>query len=466
MTDTTVDRAQTRVSAHLRPVAHFTARDTWLNDPNGLVFHDGTWHLFFQNNPHGATHGNMSWGHATSTDLGTWTEQPVAIRHTDTEEIFSGSAVVDEQNTAGFAGPGQTALVAVYTSAYRPTHPSLAGRQAQSLAYSLDDGHTWARYEGNPVLDRGSADFRDPKVFWYDGEDGDGQWVMIAVEATDRQVVLYRSDDLKQWHHLSTFGPAHATGGVWECPDLFPLPVRGTDRTRWVMIVSLNPGGVAGGSGVQYFVGDFDGTTFTPDGPGAGPQGADWLDHGRDYYAPVSFNGVSGGRRLTVGWASNWDYANETPTSPWRSTMSLARELELVRTSDGRDRVVQRPVLPEETREGLTVHEFSFPADGDRTHEIVLHGSDGPDAVVLAVDATARTLTSDRRRSGDTSFHPAFPSVDTAPLHDVGETVDLTVVVDGCVLEVYACGGLTTLTQLVFPSAPLTQVEVREIAAA
>ncbi|GAB3095421.1 glycoside hydrolase family 32 protein [Isoptericola nanjingensis] len=465
MTDTTVDRAQDRATTHLRPVAHFTARDTWLNDPNGLVFHDGTWHLFFQNNPHGDTHGNMSWGHATSGDLVTWTEQPVAIRHTDTEEIFSGSAVVDEKNTAGFAGPGQTALVAVYTSAYRPAHPALAGRQAQSLAYSLDDGHTWTRYEGNPVLDRASADFRDPKVFWYDGADGDGYWVMIAVEAVDRQVVLYRSDDLKRWHHLSTFGPARATGGVWECPDLFPLTVRGTDRTRWVMIVSLNPGGVAGGSGVQYFVGEFDGAVFTPDRPGDGPSDADWLDHGRDYYAPVSFNGVTDGRRVTVGWASNWDYANDTPTSPWRSTMSLAREMELVRTADGRDRVAQRPVLPTEPRDGLVVHQLEIPADSGRRHEILLHG-DGPDTVLLTVDASDRTLMSDRRRSGDTDFHPAFPSVDTAPLRDVGATVDLTVVVDGCVLEVYACDGLATLTQLVFPSAPLTQVTVREIATA
>ncbi|MFI2104532.1 glycoside hydrolase family 32 protein [Isoptericola sp. NPDC019693] len=464
MTDTTVDRAQDRAATRLRPVAHFTARDTWLNDPNGLVFHDGTWHLFFQNNPHGDTHGNMSWGHATSPDLVTWTERPVAIRHTHTEEVFSGSAVVDDKNTAGFAGPGQTALVAIYTSAYRPAHPALAGRQAQSLAYSLDDGHTWTRYEGNPVLDRESAHFRDPKVFWYDSADGDGYWVMIAVEAVDRQVVLYRSDDLKRWHHLSTFGPARATGGVWECPDLFPLPVRGTDRTRWVMIVSLNPGGVAGGSGVQYFVGDFDGTVFTPDRPGDGPSDADWLDYGRDYYAPVSFNGVADGRRVTVGWASNWDYANETPTSPWRSTMSLARELDLVRTCDGRDRVVQRPVLPTERLDGLVVHELEIPADSGRRHEIVLHG-DGPDVVVLIVDPAERTLTSDRRRSGDVDFHPAFPSVDTAPLGEVGSSVDLTVVVDGCVIEVYACGGLTTLTQLVFPSAPLTQVAVREVAA-
>jgi sucrose-6-phosphate hydrolase SacC (GH32 family) len=452
-----------RAAAHLRRVAHFTARDTWLNDPNGLVFHEGTWHLFFQNNPHGATHGNMSWGHATSPDLVTWTEQPVAIRHTATEEVFSGSAVVDVRNTAGFAAPGQTALVAVYTSAYGPAHPALAGRQAQSLAYSLDGGRTWTRYEGNPVLDRASADFRDPKVFWHDDarDPEGGHWVMVAVEAADRQVVLYRSDDLKHWRYLSTFGPAHATGGVWECPDLFPLTVRGTDRTRWVMIVSLNPGGVAGGSGVQYFVGDFDGTTFTPDGPGAGAHGADWLDHGRDYYAPVTFNGVPGGRRVTVGWASNWDYANGTPTAPWRSTMSLARELDLVRAPDGRDRVAQRPVLPAGPRDGLVVHELEIPVDRGRRHEIVVRG-EGDEAVTVTVDGGTGTISSDRRRSGEVTFHPGFAGVDTAPLYDVGPTVDVTVVVDGCVVEVYACGGLTTLTQLVYPSAPLTGLDLRE----
>jgi fructan beta-fructosidase len=254
-----------------RPALHFSPERNWMNDPNGMVYHDGTWHLFFQHNPYGTRWGNMSWGHATSTDLVHWEEQPVAIPQTfdeggvAIEDIFSGSVVVDEGNTSGFGTDDDPAMVALYTSAYTPAHPTHAGIQAQSLAYSTDDGQTWTKYEGNPVLDRGSANFRDPKVFRYEDPDtGESYWVMVAVEALDYQVVLYRSDDLKTWTHLSDFGPANATGGIWECPDLFPMAVDGDpENVKWVMVVNLNPGAVAGGSGGQYFVGDFDGTTFT-----------------------------------------------------------------------------------------------------------------------------------------------------------------------------------------------------------
>lgn len=253
-----------------RPLVHFSPEKNWMNDPNGMVYVDGVYHLFFQYNPEGTTWGNMSWGHATSTDLVTWEQHPVAIPQTfndegvSIEDIFSGSVVVDENNTSGFGEPGgETPLVAIYTSAYTGAHPSLAGIQAQSLAYSLDKGMTWTKYDGNPVLDRGSANFRDPKVFWYEG-DTESYWVMVAVEATEHKVVLYRSDDLKEWDHLSDFGPANSMAGIWECPDLFELPVDGDpDDTKWVMVVNLNPGAVAGGSGGQYFVGDFDGVTFT-----------------------------------------------------------------------------------------------------------------------------------------------------------------------------------------------------------
>lgn len=254
-----------------RPALHFTPERNWMNDPNGLVYDDGTWHLFFQHNPYGTRWGNMSWGHATSTDLVHWDEQPVAIPQTfdesgtAIEDIFSGSVVVDEQNTSGFGTADEPPTVAIYTSAYTPAHPAHAGTQAQSLAYSTDDGLTWTKYEGNPVLDRGSANFRDPKVIRYtDPETGESYWVMVAVEALQYKVVLYRSDDLKTWTHLSDFGPANATGGIWECPDLFPLAVDGDpSNVKWVMVVNLNPGSVAGGSGGQYFVGEFDGTTFT-----------------------------------------------------------------------------------------------------------------------------------------------------------------------------------------------------------
>jgi levanase len=246
-----------------RPAYHYSPKQNWMNDPNGMVFHKGVYHLFYQHNPSGATWGNMSWGHATSKDLTHWTEQPLAIATDEQQDIFSGSVVVDKDNTSGFGTAENPPLVAVYTSAYKKGSP-FEGLQAQSLAYSLDDGQTWTKYDANPVLNRNSANFRDPKVFWYSTPDGGGYWVMAAVEATDHKVLLYKSGNLKDWTLLSEFGPANATGGLWECPDLFPLAVDGDPaNTKWVMVVNINPGGVAGGSAGQYFVGDFDGTTFT-----------------------------------------------------------------------------------------------------------------------------------------------------------------------------------------------------------
>lgn len=451
----------TTTTTALRPSAHFTARDTWLNDPNGLLHHEGVYHLYFQTNPHGSSWGDISWGHATSTDLLTWREQPVAIRATEEEMVFSGSAVHDVRNTTGFAASKHAAIVAIYTSAYR-SGPR-RGTQAQSLAYSLDDGQTWTRYAGNPVLDIGSAEFRDPKVFWYGDEDG--YWVMVAVEATDRRVAIYSSPNLINWTFLSRFGPAHAADGiVWECPDLFPLRIRETDEIRWVLIVNHNPGGIAGGSGVQYFVGDFDGRTFTPDrlSHSTDPRTYDWLDYGHDYYAAVSFNDAPGGRRFMIGWASNWDYAHATPTSPWRSAMSLVREVALVRGPNKRLRLTQTPVLPADisTRtDGLQRFDIQVPSGPGTRTTLELTDTQGKDRVVLTVDGDRRTLTCDRTESGDVGFHPAFPAVDTAPL--VGDdSTELTMIVDGCVLELYIDGGLTTLTQLVFPRAPLTELHV------
>lgn len=465
-----------------RPAAHFTARDTWLNDPNGLVYHRGTYHLFFQNNPRGSSWGNISWGHATSTDLVNWTELPVAIPCTDEEMVFSGSAVVDHLNTAGFAAGSETALVAIYTSA--TTAADGTGRQAQSLAYSVDDGATWTRHAGNPVLDIGSAEFRDPKVFWYGGDD-DGHWVMVVVEATEHRVVVYTSPDLKSWERESTFGPAHATGGVWECPDLFPLRVAGTDETRWVMIVSLNPGSFAGGSGTQYFVGDFDGVEFTPEHLTTSDRlvDYDWLDYGRDYYAAVSFSDVPDGRRFMIGWASNWEYAGETPTAPWRSSMSLVREVELVHSPDGRHRIRQRPVLPNDASQldlpagaaavaaggdsatdddgAASVLVFSTRVDAGDSATFVLDGgangepTDG-EGLRITVDGDAGTVSCDRTRAGETGFHPAYASVDWAPVppRSDAEALELRIVVDASVVELFAADDLVALTGLVFPERP------------
>ncbi|WP_427019082.1 GH32 C-terminal domain-containing protein [Pseudarthrobacter sp. P1] len=247
-----------------RPAIHFSPQQNWMNDPNGLVYYQGQYHLFFQHNPFGTTWGNMSWGHATSPDLVHWTEQPLAIATDMAQDIFSGSVVVDTTNSSGFGTAENPPLVAVFTSAYKDASP-LHGLQAQSLAYSVDGGQSWTKYANNPVLNRNSANFRDPKVFWY-GDAATGYWVMAAVEAQDHKVLLYKSSNLKDWTELSEFGPANATGGQWECPDLFPLAVDGDpNNVKWVMVVNINPGGVAGGSAGQYFVGTFDGTTFTSD---------------------------------------------------------------------------------------------------------------------------------------------------------------------------------------------------------
>ncbi len=290
-----------------RPQFHFSARKNWLNDPNGLVYHKGTYHLFFQYNPKGTTWGNMSWGHATSRDLTHWTEQPVAIPQTlndageSVEDIFSGSAVVDRRNTSGFGTRRNPPMVAIYTSAYTSSHPTLAGRQAQSLAYSTDDGRTWTKYSGNPVLDIGSREFRDPKVFWYAPAQ---EWRMVVVRALEHEVDIYGSPDLKSWTHLSEFGPAGAVGGAWECPDLFPLAVNGDPRDiKWVMVVNLNPGGIAGGSGGQYFVGDFDGTTFTPDDTGSyePPVGRVLEDFEDATFSPWATSGTAFGEGPTAG---------------------------------------------------------------------------------------------------------------------------------------------------------------------
>jgi len=262
-----------------RPQFHFTPAKNWMNDPNGLVYYQGEYHLFYQYNPFGDTWGHMSWGHAVSRDLVHWQHLPLAIPELGDEMAFSGSAVVDHANTSGLGTAANPPMVAVYTAA-RP------GNQSQALAYSTDRGRTWQRHSGNPVLDIGSGEFRDPKVFWYEPE---RKWVMAVVMAVERKVRLYSSPDLKSWTLMSDFGPANAVGGVWECPDLFPLPLDGDPaKTKWVLVVNLNPGAIAGGSGGQYFVGDFDGTRFTADdaGPYTPPAGDVYADfEGSDYGA-------------------------------------------------------------------------------------------------------------------------------------------------------------------------------------
>ncbi len=428
------------VGQHSRPRWHYSPQHMWMNDPNGLIFNAGTWHMFYQSNPSGNVWGNLSWGHATSSDLLHWTEHQVALWHTETEQIFSGSCVFDATNSSGLGTADWPPLIAVYTAAYRPGS-ELEGRQAQALAYSLDGGSHWTAYPGNPVLDRSSTDFRDPKVFRH-GDD----WVMVAVEAEQRQVVIYRSTNLVDWTYASTFGPAHAAAGVWECPDLFELPVANQASRKWVLLVNINPGGVAGGSGCQYFVGEFDGHTFTPDaivGVSTDPalglddpllRAYDWLDFGRDCYAVTSFADVPGGRRIVLGWMNNWDYAIDVPLTGGRSIMTIPRELDLLKVG-GRYLVRQRPIreLPDAALERHTL------SDGDR---IRVRG--------VALEYHNGVLSLDRRGVGTADFHEGFGSRQWAEIPERPASVTVEILLDTCSIEVFAASGLVVISDLVF----------------
>ncbi len=457
-----------------RPQFHFTPPDTWMNDPNGMVFYDGEYHLFYQNNPFGNRWGHMSWGHAVSRDLIHWEHLPLALAEEDGVMIFSGSAVVDWKNTSGFGQNGRPPLVAIYTGHYT-TRP----RQNQHIAYSNDRGRTWTKFSGNPVLDIGEADFRDPKVFWHEPT---GRWVMVVAWPVKRQVRIYASPDLKSWTHLSDFGPAASTTGIWECPDLFPVAVEGSpSKTSWVLVVNVGGGAPAGGSGTQYFVGHFDGTRFiVADQPARNAtETALWADWGPDFYAAVSWSDVPerDGRRLWIGWMSNWSYANDVPTFPWRSAMTVPRELLLRDTPDGL-RLVQTPVREirllrgrEDRLRRTTVAEADawlatreFPAG---LAELELRLEQVPSAGVLTLrlqhgttsetrvetDFGTSELRIDRTRSGRSDFSVAFPGVYTAPLRVVDGRLNLRILVDVSAIEVFAQGGETVLTELVLPES-------------
>lgn len=621
-----------------RPQFHFTPERNWMNDPNGMVFHDGKYHLFYQYNPRGDKWGHMSWAHAVSRDLVRWEHLPLALPEDGDIMAFSGSAVVDTKNTAGF---GQDALVAIYTG-----HNEKAKRQDQRLAYSTDGGRTWTQYSGNPVLDIGDADFRDPKVFWHEPA---GAWIMAVAMSTEKKIRFYNSPDLKQWTQTGEFGPAGATGGLWECPDLFELPVDGGEK-KWVLIVNINPGGPAGGSGCQYFVGDFDGKKFTTTSPPAGTDssqdaspgdegvilgdfegsgygdwtvkegtafaegmparpdaasdlqgfkgqgladsfgGADeqqgvlaspdfvidadsisfiigggnhpdqmglklvvdgqvvrsatgndspqleqkswdvfelrgktahleifdnyagtdwghifvdhivlgggrsaassgspavWADYGNDFYAAVTWSDIpsADGRRIMIGWMSNWQYADKVPTSPWRGAMTVPRALKLVRTPDG-IRLAQEPVAelaglregaPKSFAGGSFADAMSWLADqhdlpelldvemtfsgvsGTTPFEVAVQTGAG-EATVIGVRTDAGKISVDRTRSGATAFHPAFADRSEAPLQVVDGKLKLRMLLDTSSLEVFAQDGVSVLTNLIYPAAGLRSI--------
>ena len=617
-TDTVL--SEERYREPFRPQFHFTPERNWMNDPNGMVFYDGEWHLFYQYNPHGNRWGHMSWGHAVSRDLVRWEHLPLALAEEDGIMIFSGSAVVDSNNTSGFGVNNRPPLVAIYTG-------HREGRQDQRLAYSNDRGRTWKQFAGNPVLDVKMADFRDPKVFWHEST---SRWVMTVALPTEKKVHFYASPDLKAWKYVGEFGPAGATEGLWECPDLFPLPVDG-GGSKWILIVNINPGGPAGGSGCQYFVGTFNGETFTPDPLPAAlgefvPQGklladfergytgwkadgeafgkepargtlpsqqpvsgfkgerlvnsfndgdrgqgtltslpfeitakhisfligggaheqtrvdllvegksvrtargrererlawhswdvselrgknaeiqivdkhsggwghinvdhilladeparpasedALWADYGADFYAGVSWSDVppSDGRRVWIGWMSNWNYANDVPTSPWRGAMSIPRELRLVKTAAGL-RLKQFPVAELKSLRGAATSfaggtaaevnawirkhdrrsgplELSFTIEDSEGLAGVQLYSGNDQTTKVTVDRQSGRVIIDRTKSGNTAFHPKFAGVQAAPFPQKDGHVALRLFVDASSVEVFVNDGEQVLTSLIFP---------------
>ncbi len=443
----------------LRPRAHFTARCNWINDPNGLVFADGEYHLFFQHNAEGMVPERASWGHAVGTDLLSWTELSVAIPATDTEYALSGSVVVDRENASGLGTTGQPPMVALYTSLDPVTKI-----QSQSVAFSTDRGRTWTRYAANPVLDIGSTEFRDPKII----RTGDS-WVMAVVMADRWKVRFYRSADLLHWDQVSEFGPLGSVDGVWECPDVVKVPIEGTSEAAWVLLLSVQSGGPAGGSGMQYVVGTFDGTRFDATGE------ARWLDYGADFYAAVSYTDAPGDAPIIQGWMSNWDYATAVPGGDFRGSMTLPRRLSL-RPGEYGLRLVQRPIvaaadpifrtddLPVDGRLELPCVGIAMrltavfePGEAQRVGVEVRVGPGERTRIV--VDRAAQTVALDRTASGIVDVHPTFPAVHTAPLTDT-ELVRLDVYVDVASVEVLAADGAVALTAQVFPSPDSTGLAV------
>lgn len=454
-----------------RPKFHFTPAAQWINDPNGLVYHEGEYHLFYQYHPGSTVWGPMHWGHAISRDLVTWQELPIALYPDELGMIFSGSAVIDHANTAGF---GAGAMVAIFTHHVHEGHV-----QSQSIAYSLDNGRSWTKYAGNPVIatPAETRDFRDPKVFWY--EDGDtGHWVMCL--AVGRAIHFYTSPNLRDWSPSGRFGDGFGgTTGVWETPDLFDLPVEGTDECRWVLFVGMGDGAPAGGSGQQYFVGDFDGNTFASENP---PERVLWADYGADFYAAQSWSNAPEGRRLAIAWMNNWRYARNLPTEGWRGAMTLPRVLTLHPTAQG-PRLRQTPavsladavgteslaldvaVLGGGDSAGLTlpgadawqidVRLTLADAQRDRV-DISLTFGEGADAVRISYLGCEQSLLFDRTQSGNVDFHPDFAAVHRAPLVLADNQLDLQIVVDGLSVELFVQDGLLAMTELIFPHGPLS----------
>lgn len=454
-----------------RPQIHFSPKAHWMNDPNGMVYFNHTYHLFFQYYPGGTVWGPMHWGHAISKDLVHWQELPIALYPDSLGYIFSGSAVVDSNNTSGFWKNGKIPLVAIFT--HHDPNGERAGTnnfQNESIAYSLDEGRTWTKYIGNPVLKNpGIRDFRDPKVMWYaKGK----KWIMTL--ATKDHITFYSSPDLKAWTKESEFGKEMGVhSGVWECPDLFSLKLNG--KQYWVLIVNLNPGGPNGGSATAYFVGHFDGKQFVP-----ADHGIKWLDYGPDEYAGITWSNT-GARKIFLGWMSNWNYATQVPTATWRSAMTIPRELKLF-INNGNILLASTPVkeLGELKQRTFTTgnieinkrHSFNAPGSTsagqyvidlqtNSLNDFALElANGGNEKLIIGFNKKANQYFIDRTNAGIHDFNKDFARIFTAPRLSENRSVKLTLVVDRASVELFADGGATVMTCIFFPEKPLNKVAI------
>lgn len=445
-----------------RPTYHFSPLYGWMNDPNGMVYKDGEYHLFYQHNPYGSKWGNMHWGHAISKGLINWEHRPDAITPDALGTIFSGSAVVDTDNTAGF---GAGAIVAIYTQN--------SDRQVQSIAYSTDNGRSFTKYENNPVLTSDARDFRDPKVFWHKETQ---RWIMLL--AVGQEMQIFSSSNLKDWAFESSFGEGQgAHGGVWECPDLFELPVDGTNEKKWVLLCNLNPGGPFGGSATQYFVGTFNGKEFVNESPSK----TKWMDWGKDHYATVTWSDAPDNRRIAIAWMSNWQYANDVPTFQYRSPNSVPRDLSLF-TVDG-ETYLQSAPSPELLKLRDISKKRSFKVNGTRTIKDMIAGNEGAYEIELTIenqhadvigfrlyndkgeevdmqyDMKEKKFSMDRRKSGEVGFNENFPMLTWTTIESGKDELKLRLFVDKSSVEAFGDGGRFVMTNQVFPSEPYTHID-------
>jgi fructan beta-fructosidase len=472
--------AETYYTEKYRPQFHFSPEAKWMNDPNGLTYLDGEYHLFYQYYPDSTVWGPMHWGHAISRDLVHWKHLPVALYPDSLGYIFSGSAIVDVKNTSGFGTAENPAMVAIFTY-HDPILEKQGSKlfQNQGIAFSTDKGRTWVKYSGNPVLKNpGIRDFRDPKMFW---NEKIGKWELIM--AVYDRVHIYSSPNTKDWTFESEFGKGlGAHGGVWECPDLFPLKVEGTDKTKWVMLVSINPGGPNGGSATQYFTGDFDGHKFIPD-----ETSEKWLDWGRDNYAGVTWSNIpdADGRRLFIGWMSNWNYATVVPTEVWRSATTVPRELSLMNEKNHffltAKPVVELAALRSKS-DTASVKQLSYSGEKDiftnkktimqselflgfnisdsKTDSLgIVLENDLKERFIIGYSTKSKQFYIDRSGSGDQSFSKAFAGISTVP-YAAGPALKLHLLIDAASAELFVDDGRLVMTSIVFPTEKFNKIKL------